>query len=106
MTRLKPFRFPLANGQEAVFYAPTYSQAVELALTWRRSRGFLDQQTQHELDHENMDGARGRGGAARICRSGCVTGRDRGARASARPPDRVSSPLWALDQGAFSRSMH
>jgi hypothetical protein len=39
MTRLKPFRFWFADGHEAVFYAPTYSQARELMLTWRRARG-------------------------------------------------------------------
>lgn len=39
MTRLSPYSFTFTDGREATFYAPTYSQALELALTWSRARG-------------------------------------------------------------------
>ena len=39
MTRLNEFRFRLTDGREAIFYAPTYDQALELALTYCRAHG-------------------------------------------------------------------
>ena len=50
MTRLSPFTFTLTNGQEATFFAPTHSQALELAITWSRARGVLGLPSDHEKD--------------------------------------------------------
>ena len=50
MTRLSPFTFTLTNGQEATFFAPTHSQALELAITWSRSRGLIGLLSDHEKD--------------------------------------------------------
>lgn len=50
MTRLSPFTFTLTEGQEVTFFAPTHSQALELAITWSRARGLPGLPSDHEKD--------------------------------------------------------
>jgi hypothetical protein len=55
MPRLSAFTFTLPDEQEATFFAPAHSQALELAIIWSRARGLSGPPSDHEKDRVSWD---------------------------------------------------